>query len=113
MKSINVEMLMGHDIGVSGHYYRPVEADLLQDYMKAVDSLTIDPTQRLQKEVEQLQTLEAQHMQDYEYVKEKMFEFQDRMAELEDQVRKPLSPEGYRKKYFEGEHPACDYLEED
>ena len=27
MKSINVEMLIGHNIGVSGHYYRPTESD--------------------------------------------------------------------------------------
>ena len=52
MKSINVEMLMGHDIGVSGHYYRPAEADILEDYMThASDALTIDPNQRLQKKV--------------------------------------------------------------
>ena len=50
MKSINVEMLMGHNIGVSGHYYRPAEADILEDYMThASDALTIDPNQRLQK----------------------------------------------------------------
>jgi integrase len=48
MKSINVEMLLGHDIGVSGHYYRPNESDLLEDYMThAADALTIDPSNRL------------------------------------------------------------------
>ena len=53
MKSINVEMLMGHNIGVSGHYYRPAEADILEDYMThASDALTIDPNQRLQKKVQ-------------------------------------------------------------
>jgi hypothetical protein len=57
MKSINVKMLMGHDIGVSGHYYRPTESDLLDDYLKhAVDSLTIDPTHRLQKQVSKLES---------------------------------------------------------
>jgi integrase len=40
MKSIKVKMLMGHDIGVTGHYYRPKESELLEDYMKAVDALT-------------------------------------------------------------------------
>lgn len=47
-------MLLGHDIGVSGHYYRPAESDILNDYMTyAAEALTIDPTQRLQKELEQ------------------------------------------------------------
>lgn len=56
MKSINVEILLGHDIGVSGHYYRPSESDLLGDYVThAADHLTIDPTQRLQKQIKDLQ----------------------------------------------------------
>ena len=33
MKSINIEMLMGHNIGVSGHYYRPAASDILDEYM--------------------------------------------------------------------------------
>ena len=50
MKSINIELLMGHNIGVSGHYYKPTEQEVLQDYVKAIDALTIDPTQRLKQE---------------------------------------------------------------
>ena len=33
MKSLNVEMLLGHNVGLAGHYYRPAESDLLEDYM--------------------------------------------------------------------------------
>ena len=33
MKSVHVEMLMGHDIGIKKHYYIPREADVLHDYM--------------------------------------------------------------------------------
>jgi hypothetical protein len=114
MKSINVKMLLGHDIGVSGHYYRPAESDLRQDYMEhASDALTIDPNQRLQKKVQQLEEAEAGHLQDYEYVKKKIFEYEDRMRELEDSVSKRLSPQEYRKKYFEGENPAIGYHDPD
>jgi integrase len=61
MKSINVEMLLGHDIGVSGHYYRPAERDILEDYMThAADALTIDPARRLQTRVKELETGQAQ-----------------------------------------------------
>ena len=57
MKSINVEMLMGHNIGVSGHYYRPAESDMLEDYMThAVDALTISSEYRLKKRNEELET---------------------------------------------------------
>lgn len=37
MKSINIELLLGHNIGVSGSYYKPTEKEVLQDYLKAVD----------------------------------------------------------------------------
>lgn len=55
MKSINVELLMGHSIGVSGHYYRPADSDILEDYMNhAAQALTIDSSQRLKQENLQL-----------------------------------------------------------
>jgi hypothetical protein len=57
MKSLHVEMLMGHNVGLAGHYYRPSESDLLEDYMThAAYSLTIDPTFRLQRQVAKLET---------------------------------------------------------
>ena len=33
MKSLHVEMLMGHNVGLASNYYRPPESDLLEDYM--------------------------------------------------------------------------------
>jgi integrase len=44
VKPINVENLMGHSTGISGAYYRPSENELLDDYLKAIDSLTVDDT---------------------------------------------------------------------
>ena len=41
MKPINVETLMGHSTGISDSYYRPTENDLLDDYLKIVNHLTI------------------------------------------------------------------------
>jgi hypothetical protein len=55
MKSINVEICMGHNIGVSKSYYKPSENELLEDYIKAVDLLTINNYKsKLEKEVKQL-----------------------------------------------------------
>lgn len=54
MKSINIETLMGHSIGVSDSYYRATEHDLLKDYKKAIDFLTIRAEHLLQKEVQEL-----------------------------------------------------------
>ena len=42
MKPINIEVLMGHSTGISDSYYRATENELLEDYLKAVDFLTID-----------------------------------------------------------------------
>jgi hypothetical protein len=54
MKSINIEKLMGHSIGISDSYYRATENELLDDYLKAVPVLTISSENRLQKDMEKL-----------------------------------------------------------
>lgn len=54
MRPINVEILMGHSVGLSDSYYRPSDKELLDDYVKAVDILTIDPSHKLEREVDML-----------------------------------------------------------
>src|SRR6476469_8382779 len=49
------EMLLGHKIGLASCYYRPTEEDMYSEYEIAIDNLTIDPNQRLQKKIETLQ----------------------------------------------------------
>ena len=44
MKSINVEVLMGHTIGVSDSYYKPSEKEILDDYLKAIQFLLYQKT---------------------------------------------------------------------
>jgi integrase len=51
MKPINIENLMGHSTGISDSYYRPTENDLLQDYLKCIDVLTINDEKSLQKKI--------------------------------------------------------------
>jgi integrase len=60
MKPINVEILMGHSVGISDSYYRPTENELLQDYLKAVDALTISQEKQLHHEVEKLKVENAE-----------------------------------------------------
>jgi hypothetical protein len=50
-----VEMLLGHNIGLKGSYYKPSLEDLYNGYMKGVDALTIDESNRLQHKNEELQ----------------------------------------------------------
>lgn len=44
MKSLHVEMLMGHNIGLGANYYRPNSNELLEDYLKAIPDLTLIET---------------------------------------------------------------------
>jgi hypothetical protein len=55
MRPANVEILMGHDIGVSESYWRPTENELPEDYLKAVPLLTIlSDSKALEKQIEEL-----------------------------------------------------------
>jgi hypothetical protein len=55
MMPINIEILMGHSVGISDSYYRATESELLEDYLKAIDSLTINEENRLRMEVKILE----------------------------------------------------------
>ncbi|MGH9996557.1 MAG: tyrosine-type recombinase/integrase [Nitrososphaeraceae archaeon] len=49
------EMLVGHKMNLASCYYRPTEEEMLQEYEKAIDNLTIDPANRLRRKVETLE----------------------------------------------------------
>jgi hypothetical protein len=84
MKPINVEITMGHNIGLSASYYKPKEKEVLEDYIKAVDLLTIsNDNVILQKEVAELQ----QKSKDNEYViRGKLQEKDEEMKTMKEQV---------------------------
>jgi hypothetical protein len=83
MRPINVEITMGHDIGVSAFYYKPIERDVLEDYLKAVDLLTINGDKIiLQKQVLELR----EKSKDGEYIiKAKLQEKDDQLRNIQDQ----------------------------
>jgi phage terminase large subunit len=65
MKAINVEITMGHDIGISASYYKLLEREVLEDYLKAQDLLTINADKMiLQKQVTELK----EKSKDNEYI---------------------------------------------
>jgi integrase len=57
------EMLLGHNIGLAGAYYKPTAEDIQVEYEKAIDLLTIDPANRLRKKVEKLEVEKTQFEQ--------------------------------------------------
>ena len=54
MKSINVETLMGHSIGIQDSYYRATSDELLQDYLKATGFLNINHEYELQRQMDDM-----------------------------------------------------------
>jgi integrase len=62
-KSINVSILLSHDIGITQHYYKPKEDELLDDYLKSVDLLTINEEHKLKTQVKEL--LKKNNEKDY------------------------------------------------
>jgi hypothetical protein len=71
MKSINIEVLMSHSIGISDSYYKITEDELLREYLKASDFLTVSNKNLLQKQYEQIQ---LQNQNDIKIVEGKLFE---------------------------------------
>ena len=55
MKLLNVKLLMGHDTGLEKSYYKPSESELLQDYLQAVNDLTINEEFRLKMKITDLE----------------------------------------------------------
>lgn len=68
MKYIAKEMLMGHkkEQGLDRSYYRPTSDNLLNEYLKVVDELTINDEYRLKKENSELKEDIQQKLKQYE-----------------------------------------------
>lgn len=85
MKSLHVSLLMGHDTGIVAHYYRPNDDELLDDYLKAIDLLTINEENRLSKEVD---VLKKKNQEKDHVIEIKLQERDDAITALSDQVLK-------------------------
>lgn len=79
MKSINIERLMGHSIGISDSYYRATENEILDDYLKAIPLLTIGTENRLQ--IQMKEVLEQSRNNDAS-IKSQLYEKEQAIAGL-------------------------------
>jgi hypothetical protein len=73
------ELLCGHSIGLDDHYFKPGEDYVLQEYLKAVDNLTINEENRLRKELvkltqknDELEMMEIKHKEEIQAIREDM-----------------------------------------
>lgn len=72
---------MAHSLGESGNYHRPTETNLLEDYLKAVDLLTVNDEYRLSKKINELQ--EKNDEKDY-VIKGKLHEKDEQIKTLKE-----------------------------
>ncbi len=86
MKAANVEILMGHDLGISKSYYKPQEKEVLEDYLKAVKNLTVQKNNdniQLEREIDELR---EKNQNNEHIIKSKLQEKDDALVTLSDQV---------------------------
>ena len=101
VKPVIKEMFMGHSIGLDDHYFKPGENDVLQEYLKAVDHLTINEENRLKIKVGEL--IEKNKDNEYiinsklqekdeeiRYMKEEMNTMQKAQREIMDLLNDPV-----------------------
>ena len=73
------EVLLGHRTGLEDNYFRPQTEEVLEEYLKAVNLLTINEENRLRLKVEELindqdeiQLMRAKHEQEMKVMREEM-----------------------------------------
>jgi integrase len=81
------ERLLGHSLKLDDSYLRLSEEEILQEYLKAVDLLTINPEHRLQKKIAILE----KKQDDIEMLKAAYMSKEKRIDELEKQMKEFLS----------------------
>src|SRR5688572_5965537 len=91
------ELLMGHSIGLDNSYYRPNEDKMLAEYMKAVDTLTLNEEERLKRKVGQLvekqdeiTLMKLKHEQEIKQVKEQMIDLDESNKEIKECLKEFL-----------------------
>jgi integrase len=80
MKPINVELTMGHNLGISKSYWKPTEREVLEDYLKAVHLLTINSDKIVLKK--QVQELTEQSKSNEYIIKGKLQEKEEQIEAL-------------------------------
>jgi hypothetical protein len=71
------EMLLGHKIGLSSSYYRPDADELLTEYLKVVNLVTINEENRLRIKVKEMET---NHSREWDSVIKKMEELEKKFG---------------------------------
>lgn len=89
MNHNNIKILMDHSLGESQNYHRPTEEETLQDYLNAIDLLTMSEENRLHRELEEIKQdqdeialMKLEHQRDMKKLKEHTDEKLDRILSI-------------------------------
>ena len=93
------EYLVGHkhSRGLDIHYDRTTEEDLLAEYEKAIPFLTIDPTQRLKEENEELKNNQQDYLAELGDLRHEFNEMKQLLVHLNKENQKQLVNEFFQK----------------
>ncbi len=87
MKPINCEILLSHNVGISSSYYKPTERELLEDYLKVVNLLSIDKENKLQI---QLNEYKEKNNEENYIIQGKLQEKENQIKQLNDKYEKDM-----------------------
>jgi hypothetical protein len=84
MKSINIEKLMGHSLGMSTNsYYSATSDEILNDFLKAFPLLTISKENRFQR---QMQDVIEQSKINNDNIKSQLYEKEQAISDLTEEI---------------------------
>jgi hypothetical protein len=103
MRPINGELTMGNALGLSESYYKPTEKEVLEDYLKAVEILTINDSKLV---------IEKQVVEQTEINKEENYIIKGKLAEKEKVIEAAAREAEQQKKRMDDIQKEIDKIRE-
>ena len=98
VKDTHRRYLTGHaQVGQDASYVLPTEEALLAEYIKAIDLLTIDPTQRLRRENVELRKTQSDYLAELGDLRHNFNEMKQLLVHLSKESQKQLIDEFNQK----------------
>lgn len=93
INAVDADTLLGHRVGLMHVYHKPTEAKLLAEYMKAVDALTIDPKNALEKKVKELESIKDEQIRN---LTSRLNDVENRYLDMSRLFLDKMMPEGMK-----------------
>lgn len=87
VKTLNVEILMGHRVGLSSSYYKPTSQDLFDDYRRAIPHLTVSEVEEVRLNSDEKVGKIEEQIQD---INDRIEKMEKENAEIRELFRQPV-----------------------